>query len=103
MNLDAVDEVCSDEIAQQANIGPVLNAAAAVEPQYVVHQPPRLQLGNAPLVGTPAYDGLDQIEILWQTLPAGTGNEDAFVVQCLVLPPTQTAPVRLQKWVVLGE
>ncbi|MCA9212572.1 MAG: metallophosphoesterase [Planctomycetales bacterium] len=81
MDFDPVDEVCSDEIAQQAAIGPALNAAAAVEPQYVVHQPPRLQLGNAPLIGTPAYDGFDQIEVLWQTLPAGNGTDDLFVAQ----------------------
>ena len=52
-----------------------------VEPQYTMHHPPRIQPGNAPLIGTPAYDGKDQIDILWQTRSAGEGNDDGFRVR----------------------
>lgn len=55
--------------------------AAETEPQYAIHYPPRLQPGNAPLIGTPAYRDSDQVDILWQTLPAGDGNDDSFVVE----------------------
>jgi hypothetical protein len=48
------------------------------EPQFVVHQPPRLQPGNVPLVGSAAFTGLDQIELLWQTQTIGTGTSDEF-------------------------
>jgi hypothetical protein len=54
--------------------------AAEVEPQYVVYQTPRLQPGNAPLLGTPAYTGTDQVDILWQTKTVGTGQLDSFQV-----------------------
>ena len=59
----------------------IARAAAASEPQYRVNQPPRIQLGNAPLVGTSAFDGFDQIEILWQTVSAGSGSDDSFVAK----------------------
>ncbi|MCY2966854.1 MAG: metallophosphoesterase [Planctomycetota bacterium] len=51
-----------------------------VLPQFVVNQNPRLQLGNAPLAGY-AGSALDQISVLWQTQPAGTGTQDTFTVQ----------------------
>ena len=53
-------------------------ATVEVAPQYDVHQPPRLQLGDAPLVGSPAYKGLDQVEIIWQTKQSGAGLQDEF-------------------------
>ena len=49
-------------------------------PQYTVNQPPRLQPGDAPLPGYPGSD-LDRVDVLWQTVPAGTGTEDAFSVE----------------------
>lgn len=66
-----------------ARDGVDLNQLVAVgtEPQFRINQTPRLQIGNAPLMGTPSYDGFDQIEILWQTVPAGNGTEDSFVVE----------------------
>ncbi|MCA9198656.1 MAG: metallophosphoesterase [Planctomycetales bacterium] len=51
------------------------------EPQYAVKQPPRIQLGNAPLIGTPAFDGFDQVDLLWQTVSAGNGTDDSFTVE----------------------
>ncbi|MCA9166241.1 MAG: metallophosphoesterase [Planctomycetales bacterium] len=60
---------------------PTTLAATPVEPQYRVSYPPRVQLGNAPLPGTPAFDGKDQIEIIWQTVKAGEGVDDSFVVR----------------------
>jgi len=54
--------------------------AAEAVPQYVVHQPPRLQPGNVPLAGTPADTGRDQIDILWQTRTVAAGTSDDFLV-----------------------
>ncbi|MEB3200619.1 MAG: metallophosphoesterase [Synechococcaceae cyanobacterium] len=51
----------------------------AAAPQYSVWQTPRLQLGNAPLKGY-AGSGTDQVEVLWQTKPAGSGTQDRFTV-----------------------
>jgi len=45
-------------------------------PQYQVHHPPYVQLGDAQLGGAN-----DQMEILWQTIPAGGGSEDSFSVE----------------------
>ncbi|MFC1759354.1 metallophosphoesterase [Planctomycetota bacterium] len=82
----AKDYVAKDYVAdrEQAELNreEVANAQAVdTEPQYRINQTPRLQIGNAPLAGTPAYDGKDQVEILWQTIPAGNGTEDSFVAQ----------------------
>ena len=55
--------------------------AIGTEPQFRIHQPPRIQLGNAPLPGSNAYQGKDQIEVMWQTVPAGNGTEDSFIAQ----------------------
>jgi len=49
-------------------------------PQYVLQHTPRLQLGNAPLAGYPGGDQ-DQVELLWQTIPGGTGTQDTFQVE----------------------
>ncbi|MFT5523833.1 MAG: hypothetical protein ACI9HK_001782 [Pirellulaceae bacterium] len=49
-------------------------------PQYVVNQSPRLQLGNAPLTGFTGSE-LDQVEVLWQTISAGSGTQDSFSVE----------------------
>lgn len=54
---------------------------AEPEPQYVIHQTPRLQPGNAPLYGTPSYRGSDQVDILWQTITVGDGTQDRFEVR----------------------
>ena len=51
----------------------------AAAPQYTVWQTPRLQLGNAPLVGF-AGSTSDQVELLWQTRPAGGDGLDRFTV-----------------------
>lgn len=48
-------------------------------PQYTVKHAPRLQPGNAPLAGYPGGD-LDRVDLLWQTVPAGGGTSDSFVV-----------------------
>ncbi len=48
--------------------------------QFVVHHNPRLQPGNAPLVGYPGSE-LDRVDILWQTLPDDVGTQDSFTVQ----------------------
>jgi hypothetical protein len=55
--------------------------AAEIEPQYAVKHPPRLQPGNAPLSGTAAFDGRDQVDILWQTVWTGDGLQDSFRVE----------------------
>jgi hypothetical protein len=47
--------------------------------QYVVHHAPRIQLGDAPLIGFPGSE-FDQIEIIWQTIPSGAGIADEFLV-----------------------
>ncbi len=44
--------------------------------QYEVRHTPYLQLGDATL-GSPA----DRADILWQTVPAGAGTQDAFAVE----------------------
>ena len=54
---------------------------SAAQSQYSVSQPPRLQLGDAPLVGTPAYDGWDRVDVLWQTMKVGEGAADSFEVE----------------------
>ena len=67
--------------------GDVINAAAAAEvaenvaQEYFVNHPPRLQPGNAPLIGTSAFDGFDQVDVLWQTETGGEGTSDAFVTE----------------------
>ncbi|NNL47589.1 MAG: DUF4038 domain-containing protein, partial [Acidimicrobiia bacterium] len=80
---------------------------AALEPvllggdpnQFIVHQTPRLQLGDAPLTGY-AGSTTDQIEIIWQTLPGSSVTGGSFEVQyratgaggwLVAPPPTQTA------------
>jgi hypothetical protein len=46
------------------------------DPQFNVNHTPYLQLGNA-TIGS----AFDQIEILWQTKPAGSGAQDSFTVE----------------------
>ena len=55
--------------------------AAHVIPQYTVNHPPRLQPGDMPLAGTPAYDGFDRLDLVWQTLTVGEGDQDSFDVK----------------------
>ncbi|MEY3463883.1 MAG: hypothetical protein RLZZ468_1661, partial [Cyanobacteriota bacterium] len=67
----------------QASDGTALGAwehtiTVAAAPQYSVWQTPRLQLGDAPLSGYGSSS--DQVELLWQTRPAGGGSEDHFTV-----------------------
>ncbi len=52
----------------------------ATAPQYSFNHNPRLQLGNAPLVGY-AGSSTDQMEVLWQTVSAGSGTQDSFTVE----------------------
>ena len=66
---DAFNAIPPDNLAHEA---------MEAEPQYVVNHPPRLQPGNVPLVGTTAFDGMDRIDVVWQTMPAGDGSEDSF-------------------------
>lgn len=66
--------------------GDLIHDAAAdaqidVAPQFVVNHPPRLQPGNMPLVGTPAFDGRDRVDVIWQTVPAGDGLMDSFTAE----------------------
>ena len=51
----------------------------ASDSQYRVNNSPRLQLGDAPLVGFSGSE-TDQVDILWQTVPVGTGTEDTLLV-----------------------
>jgi hypothetical protein len=46
------------------------------DPQFDVNHTPYLQLGNA-AIGS----ATDQIEILWQTKPAGSGVQDSFILE----------------------
>ena len=52
----------------------------AAAPQFTVKHNPRLQPGNAPLAGF-AGGELDRVDILWQTVPEGTGTQDTFTVE----------------------
>ena len=51
----------------------------AIAPQFTINQSPRLQPGDAPLVGY-AGSEFDRVDVLWQTVPAGAGIQDSFVV-----------------------
>ena len=51
----------------------------ASDAQYTINHSPRLQLGDAPLVGFTGSQ-TDQVELLWQTVSAGSGTQDAFTV-----------------------
>ena len=47
-----------------------------------VNHVPYVQLGNAPLVGTPAYNEQDQIQVLWQTQPGPVdGQNSRFTIE----------------------
>ncbi|MEY4566892.1 MAG: hypothetical protein RLY14_1862, partial [Planctomycetota bacterium] len=48
--------------------------------QLAVKHNPRLQPGNSPLVGF-AGGEKDRVDVLWQTIPGGTGTQDSFLVQ----------------------
>ena len=56
------------------------SVTVAATPQYSFNHNPRLQLGNAPLVGY-AGSSTDQMEVLWQTISAGAGTQDSFSVE----------------------
>lgn len=58
---------------------PAPAVASAPAAQYAVKHAPRLQPGNAPLAGYPGGE-LDRVDVLWQTVPAGAGTSDSFVV-----------------------
>ncbi len=51
-----------------------------VGPQYTVMHEPRVQLGDAPLDGY-AGSSTDQIVLMWQAVPAGSGTSDSFVAE----------------------
>jgi len=63
-----------------AALTPQIVGPQAVPPQWVVNHEPRLQPGNAPLVGYPGSE-FDRVDVLWQTMPAGGGTEDSFTVE----------------------
>ena len=69
------------DVLDAINVAEQHLAAAEIAAQYEVNHPPRLQPGNVPLVGTPAYDGLDRIDIVWQTVRGGDGEQDSFRVE----------------------
>ena len=52
----------------------------AADAQFHINHSPRLQLGDQPLVG---YMGssTDRVELLWQTVSAGSGTQDSFNVE----------------------
>ncbi len=66
-SLDPIDS----DIAQISNDG--------VAPQYTVNHSPYLQPGNAPLVGF-SGSNTDQVQVMWQTVPSGSGTSDSFAV-----------------------
>ncbi len=68
------------------------------DPQYTINHSPRLQLGDAPLVGFSGSE-TDQVELLWQTVSAGSGTQDAFTVDYRrdgTSDPWLTAPATTQ-------
>ncbi|MCA9152859.1 MAG: hypothetical protein KDA92_26330, partial [Planctomycetales bacterium] len=46
-----------------------------------VNHTPHLQLGNAALIGTPAYQDADQAELIWETIPSTELGNDVFTVE----------------------
>jgi len=52
----------------------------ATDTQYMINHSPRLQLGDQPLVGF-ADSATDRVELLWQTMSAGSGTQDSFTVE----------------------
>ncbi len=54
--------------------------SVAAGAQLAIKHNPRLQLGNAPLVGY-AGSNLDRVDVLWQTIPGGSGTQDSFLVE----------------------
>ena len=51
----------------------------ASDSQYAIKYTPYLQLGNAPLTGF-AGSETDRVELLWQTVPEGSGTQNQFEV-----------------------
>ncbi|MEX0936320.1 MAG: metallophosphoesterase family protein [Pirellulales bacterium] len=89
------------EAATDEAVAPPI-AANLATPQYTVNHAPRLQLGNAPLPGF-AGSTTDQVDILWQTMSAGTGNEDTFVVEYRAVgAPTWTSANSINAPIVTG-
>jgi hypothetical protein len=76
-----VAEISSHDPVARPQLGAEPVAADALQPQYRIHQTPRLQPGNAPLYGTPADRNTDQVDILWQTFTIGDGVADTFQVR----------------------
>ncbi len=75
--------IATNAITDVFNVGLDLfskSLTVASDSQYTLKHNPRLQPGNAPLVG---YTGseLDRVELLWQTIPSGTGTQDLFNVE----------------------
>jgi hypothetical protein len=67
--------------SQGASVDPFSKSfAVASASQYTVKHNPRLQPGNAPLVGY-AGGNLDRVDVLWQTISGGTGTQDSFIVE----------------------
>ena len=62
--------------------------------QFSVKHNPRLQPGNAPLVGY-AGSELDRVDLLWQTIPAGAGTQDSFTVEHRAVGATAWTSVAL--------
>jgi hypothetical protein len=89
------------EAATEEAVAPPI-AANLDTPQYTVNHAPRLQLGNAPLAGF-AGSTTDQVDILWQTMSAGSGNEDTFVVEYRAVgAPTWTSANSINAPIVTG-
>lgn len=51
----------------------------ATDAQFTINHSPRLQLGDQPLDGY-AGSATDRVELLWQTMSAGSGTQDSFAV-----------------------
>ncbi len=75
--------------------------AVASAPQYAMKHHPRLQPGNAPLVGY-AGSELDRVDLLWQTIPGGTGTQDSFSVEYRAAGSTTWQPVPLNAAINTG-
>ena len=80
-DVDGVDYYTLSESVSQSS-QPLLHYARTnnATAELSVKHTPRLQLGNAPLDGFAGSDK-DRIQVLWQTVPGGSGTEDDFVVQ----------------------
>lgn len=67
-------------VAAGLGIGGARAEVDVTNAQYAVKHTPYLQLGDAPLTGYPR-SSTDQVRVMWQTVPVGSGTGDSFVVE----------------------